>query len=41
MEKILNYRDNQLNELKKKYNPDLWWFDGIGNIIQTNGKLRA
>ena len=26
--RFLNYRDNQLNELKKKYNPDLWWFDG-------------
>ena len=26
--RFLNYRDNQLNELKKNYNPDLWWFDG-------------
>jgi alpha-L-fucosidase len=25
---FLKYRDNQLNELKKRYNPDLWWFDG-------------
>ena len=27
-QKFLNYRDNQLNELKKRYKPDLWWFDG-------------
>ena len=26
--KFLKFRDNQLNELKKRYNPDLWWFDG-------------
>tara|TARA_B100001057_G_scaffold300966_1_gene301149 strand:- start:3378 stop:4727 length:1350 start_codon:yes stop_codon:yes gene_type:complete len=26
--KFLNYRDNQLNELKFNYKPDLWWFDG-------------
>ena len=26
--RYLNYRDNQLNELKKLYRPDLWWFDG-------------
>ena len=25
---FLNYRDNQLNELKNRYKPDLWWFDG-------------
>lgn len=26
--KFLTFRDNQLSELKKRYNPDLWWFDG-------------
>ena len=26
--RYLNYRDNQLHELKKLYRPDLWWFDG-------------
>ena len=25
---FLKYRNNQLKELKKRYNPDLWWFDG-------------
>ena len=27
-QKFLNYRDNQLMELKSRYKPDLWWFDG-------------
>ena len=27
-EKFLKFRDNQLNELKKRFSPDLWWFDG-------------
>ena len=27
-QKFLNYRDNQLVELKSRYKPDLWWFDG-------------
>ena len=26
--RFLNYSDNQLLELKNKYDPDLWWFDG-------------
>lgn len=27
-EKFLDYFQGQLGELAKKYNPDLWWFDG-------------
>ena len=26
--RFLKYRDGQLKELKTRYNPDLWWFDG-------------
>jgi len=26
--RFLKYRDSQLLELKSRYNPDLWWFDG-------------
>ncbi|MBT3242219.1 MAG: alpha-L-fucosidase [Bacteroidetes bacterium] len=26
--KYLNYYQGQMGELMKKYNPDLWWFDG-------------